>query len=132
MAHLYIFGTIFFTVYGQLVIKWRIPFHGHLPDASAEKLFFLLKLFFRSIYFEWFCFRIHRLFVLDGGHDKVRTQLRLSIYGTHVCSRFLSLQSFLFSESVTVYKILGLALIVLGIFYLQSCLITAITSDKNH
>ena len=45
MAHLYIFGTIFFTVYGQLVIKWRIPNYGHLPEQTIEKIIFLLKLF---------------------------------------------------------------------------------------
>ena len=42
MEYLYIFGTIFFTVYGQLIIKWRISPYGPLPDRLIEKVQFLL------------------------------------------------------------------------------------------
>jgi hypothetical protein len=44
MAYLYIFGCIAFTVYGQLILKWRIGEKGELPEALPEKLFFLVKL----------------------------------------------------------------------------------------
>ena len=44
MGHFYILATVFFTVYGQLVIKWRIPFHGHFPEGGGEKVLFLFKL----------------------------------------------------------------------------------------
>jgi hypothetical protein len=32
MGYFYIFGTVICTVYGQLVIKWRIAKYGELPD----------------------------------------------------------------------------------------------------
>ena len=44
MVYLYIAGTVFFTVYGQIIIKYRIPFHGALPVDPHTKVLFLLKL----------------------------------------------------------------------------------------
>lgn len=44
--YLYIAATIFFTVYGQLVLKWRIGRYGSLPQPNNEKVVFLLKLLF--------------------------------------------------------------------------------------
>ena len=38
MGYIYIFLTIFFTVYGQLVIKWRMPMKGQLPEELMEKI----------------------------------------------------------------------------------------------
>ena len=40
--HLYIFATIAFTVYGQLILKWRMVQLGEMPVASAAKLKFLI------------------------------------------------------------------------------------------
>lgn len=40
--YFYIFGTVVFTVYGQLILKWRIGIYGQLPD-STSKIMFLLK-----------------------------------------------------------------------------------------
>jgi uncharacterized membrane protein len=41
---LYIFATIFFTVYGQLVIKWRVSQAGALPKSTTERVAFVLQL----------------------------------------------------------------------------------------
>lgn len=38
MGYIYIFGTIFFTVYGQLILKWRIVQYGALPETLADKI----------------------------------------------------------------------------------------------
>ena len=44
MGYFYIFGTIFFTVYGQLILKWRISLlGGSLPNDLLDKIFFLFK-----------------------------------------------------------------------------------------
>ena len=45
MNHLYIFGTILFTVYGQLILKWRIGKYGALPEDLGDRISFLLHLF---------------------------------------------------------------------------------------
>ncbi len=43
MLYIYIFGTILFTVYGQLILKWRIVKYGALPDHFMGKVFFFAK-----------------------------------------------------------------------------------------
>ena len=43
MGYLYIMGTVMFTVYGQLILKWRIERYGSLPDPFGGKLFFCLN-----------------------------------------------------------------------------------------
>ena len=43
MNYIYIFGTILFTVYGQLILKWRITRYGSLPELLPEKLLFLFR-----------------------------------------------------------------------------------------
>ena len=45
IAYYYILGTIILTVYGQMILKWRIVRYGALPDGLTEKLIFLFKLF---------------------------------------------------------------------------------------
>ena len=44
MLYLYIFGTIVFTVYGQIIFKWRINYFGDLPGGVYDNISFLLKL----------------------------------------------------------------------------------------
>ena len=43
-AYLYIFATVAFTVYGQLIFKWRMQRFGVLPADPAEKIKALLRL----------------------------------------------------------------------------------------
>lgn len=44
MGYMYIFMTIVFTVFGQILLKWRIVKYGPLPDDLSDKIIFLLKL----------------------------------------------------------------------------------------
>lgn len=41
----YIFGTLFFTVYGQIILKWRLTnLKVVFPEKSIDKIYCLLKL----------------------------------------------------------------------------------------
>lgn len=42
LGHGFIGLTLFFTVYGQLVLKWQMGKVGQLPTGGAEKVLFLL------------------------------------------------------------------------------------------
>jgi len=46
MSYVYIFGTVVFTVYGQLILKWRIVKYGDLPAPLIDKIIFLFKVLF--------------------------------------------------------------------------------------
>src|SRR5699024_4143122 len=43
MGYFYIFGTIIFTVYGQLMMKWRIDMSGSLLVDLRGTLFFVFR-----------------------------------------------------------------------------------------
>jgi multidrug transporter EmrE-like cation transporter len=45
LGHIFIALTLFFTVYGQLVLKWQMGGAGPLPEGGADKLLFLLRQF---------------------------------------------------------------------------------------
>ncbi len=45
VGHGYILLTLFFTVYGQLVLKWQMGGVGPLPSGGFDKLVFLLSQF---------------------------------------------------------------------------------------
>ena len=52
--YIYIFATIGFTVYGQLILKWRIADFGSLPVGQVEKLKFLTSLLLDPLIFSGF------------------------------------------------------------------------------
>jgi len=113
--YLYILGTVLFTVYGQLIIKWRVSGHGSLPDDLLQKLFFLLKFFLDPLILSaFFAAFIASLFWMAA-----MTKFDLSHAYPFMALNFifvLVLSGFLFSESITLLKVIGLTLIVVGIF----------------
>ncbi|HRN82800.1 MAG TPA: hypothetical protein PK666_10530, partial [Nitrosomonas europaea] len=52
--YLYIVATIAFTVYGQLILKWRIAQFGALPVELVDKLKFLFVLLLDPAIFSGF------------------------------------------------------------------------------
>jgi multidrug transporter EmrE-like cation transporter len=115
MAHLYIFGTILFTVYGQMIIKWRVPFHGNLPEETIPKLIFLLKLFFDPFIMSGFIAAFLASLCWMAAMTAFELSYAYPFMGLTFVLVFLA-SVFLLGEQVTSYKILGLVLIVLGIF----------------
>jgi len=114
MAHLYIFGTILFTVYGQLIIKWRIPFHGALPGELTEKIVFLLKLFFDPFILSGFVAAFLASLCWMAAMTAFDLSYAYPFMGLNFVLVFLA-SAILLSEQVTLYKVAGLILIVLGI-----------------
>ena len=116
MGYLYIFGTIFFTVYGQLVLKWRISQYGQLPDGGlVDKVVFLLKLLLDPFVFSGFA----SAFIASLFWMAAMTKFDVSYAYPFMSLSFVLVFLFaalLFKEPVTIYKIAGLILIVAGIF----------------
>ncbi len=44
MSYLFVFITVFLTVYSQIVIKWQVVAAGAFPLATPDRLWFLAKL----------------------------------------------------------------------------------------
>jgi len=115
MGYFYIFGTIFFTVYGQLILKWKISSYGELPDESIEKILFLFKLLLNPYILSGFV----SAFIASLFWMAAMTKFDVSYAYPFMSLAFVLvfvLSVFLFKEPITLYKVIGLGLIVLGIF----------------
>ena len=114
MGYFYIFGTIFFTVYGQIVLKWRISGAGQLPELLVDKVIFLGKLLFDPWIFSGFL----SAFIASFFWMAAMTKFELSFAYPFMSGAFVLvflLSIFLFNELVTLQKIIGLLLIIAGI-----------------
>ena len=116
MSYLYIFGTIFFTVYGQIILKWRMDLYPELPENLFQKAYYLTKIIFSDPYvfsgfFSAFLASICWLAVL--------TKYELSYaYPFMIMSFVLIFLSsvLMFNETISINKVIGLSFIVMGVF----------------
>ena len=114
MGYLYIFATIVFTVYGQIVLKWRINDLGSLPEKFSDKIYFLIKLLLDPWIFSGF----FAAFIASFFWMATMTKFDISYAYPFMSAAFVLVFFFsvlLFHEPVTWQKIIGLILIVSGI-----------------
>ena len=117
MNYLYIFGTIVFTVYGQIIVKFRIGKYGKLPESFQDGVFFILKLFLDPFILSGF----GAAFLASLCWMAAMTKFDLSFAYpfmslSYVFVFFISI--ILFHEAFTFSKLAGLLLIVLGLIIL--------------
>lgn len=113
-GYFYIFGTIFFTVYGQLILKWRIVKYGAMPDPFWDKISFLFKLLLDPFILSGFI----AAFIASLFWMAAMTKFEVSYAYPFMSGAFVLVFVFsaiFFHEAVTWQKILGLVLIVAGI-----------------
>jgi multidrug transporter EmrE-like cation transporter len=114
IGYFYIGLTILFTVYGQLVIKWRMNILGSLPENFYDKLLFLIKAVFDPYIFSSF----FAAFLASLAWMAAVTKFDISYAYPFMSLAFVLVLIFsflLFNESMTIYKVVGLALIIIGI-----------------
>jgi len=113
LDYLYIVATILLTVYGQLILKWRIAAFGALPMDFMGKVKFLLALLLDPVIFSGFA----AAFVASLTWMAAMTKFDLNHAYPFMSLNFvvvLLLSGWLLSEPVTVQRVLGVGLIVLG------------------
>lgn len=115
MSYLYIALTILFTVYGQIVVKWQAGQAGPLPAGAFEKLLFLLRL---ALLNPWMLSGLFAAFLASLTWMAAMTRLPLSHAYPFMSLSFVLvviLGGVLFSEPITLPKLVGLGLIVAGV-----------------
>lgn len=119
MKYLYIAGTVLFTVYGQLILKWRIGHYGVLPDIFGDKLFFLLRLLADGYIISGFV----AAFVASLFWMAVMTKTDLSFAYPIITAGLTLLTTgmaiVLLGETLSFPKVLGILLIICGIVVMQ-------------
>ena len=114
MYYLFIFGSVLFTVYGQLILKWQVNQAGAFPADTIEKIWFILRLLFNP----WVISGITGGFLALLCWMAAMTKFELSHAYPFMSLAFvlvLALSALFFHEAVTWPKMVGLALIVAGI-----------------
>lgn len=111
--YLYIVATMGFTVYGQLILKWRIAQMGSMPEGAGSKLGFLFNLLLDPLIFSGFA----SAFLASLAWMAAMTRFDLSHAYPFMSLNFVLvvlLSGWLLSEPVSTQKLLGVALIVAG------------------
>ena len=104
-----------FTLYGQLILKWRISDHGALPESSSDKIFFLLRLFTDGYILSGFI----AAFLASLAWMATMTKFDLShaypiiVGGLAISTSFFAI--LFLKEPINMAKVLGLLLIVTGV-----------------
>lgn len=119
MGYFYICGCIFFTVYGQLILKWRMNMKPALPEGFAEKVIALVKVI------------IFDPFVLSGFISAFLASLfwmaAMTKFSISFAYPFMSLAfvfvmlgaALFFGESLNLTKVVGTLVIISGLVILS-------------
>lgn len=117
MGYLYIFSTILFTVYGQIVLKWRISnlnWTLNTTDGFGQMIVSYLKFLFDPLVFSGFA----SAFIAS-----IFWMLTMTKFDITYAYPFMSLSPafvfiigvFVLGEPFTVGKLVGLTVIMIGI-----------------
>ena len=119
MGYIYIFGCIAFTVYGQIILKWRMNGVGALPDGLWDKVWTLLRLVLTDVFI---LSGLASAFVASLFWMAAMTRFQISYAYPFMSLAFvfvLILSVIFFNETVNMPKLAGTALILVGIFVLS-------------
>lgn len=114
MSYLFVFITVFLTVYSQIVIKWQVVAAGVFPVDTGERIWFLAKLLVNP----WVVSALAAGLLAVVSWMAAMTKLELSHAYPFMSLAFvlvLVLSAWVFHEPVTAPKLIGLALIIAGI-----------------
>lgn len=116
MKYLYVFGTLFFTVYGQIILKWRIGRLGWQPNSESivAAVVGYIKFLFDPLIFSGF---------LSAFVASVFWMLAMTKFEITHAYPFMSLAPalvfvlgvWLLGETFTWGKVIGLVLIMIGL-----------------
>ncbi len=114
--YLYIFGTLFFTVYGQIILKWRLSsLKVELPESMVDKIIYLVKLVFDPFVFSGFAAAFIASLFWMAAMTKFEITKAYPFMSLAPALVFVIGMLFL-GEQFTMGKLIGLVLIILGTF----------------
>lgn len=115
--HMYILATISFTVTSQLIMRWQVSSSGPLPESFPEKLSFISHLLLNP----WIILSIISTFLAGLSWMLAMTKFEISYAYPWIAFNFLLMMFFgwlFFSELITLTKLAGTLLVVVGIVVL--------------
>ena len=113
MSYIYIALTILLTVFGQIAIKMQVLQAGAMPEATGDKLLFLMRLLLNP----WIISAFAAAFLASISWMGAMTKFPLSYAYPFMSLNFvivLLLGAWLFNEPLSMTRIIGVCLICLG------------------
>ncbi|MEQ7050298.1 EamA family transporter [Paenibacillaceae sp. P-4] len=117
MGYLFIASTILFTVYGQLIIKFRVNKYGPLPDGLSEKMSYMLHLLIDPLILSGFLSAFIASFFWMAALTKFDISHAYPFMSLSFVLVFV-LSIIFFNEPFTVNKLIGIGFIILGIIFI--------------
>ncbi len=116
MGYFYIFGTLLFTIYGQIIIKWRFNFLDfQLPKSSFfDAIISLIKILFDPYIFSGFVSAFIASMFWMAAMSKLEITKAYPFMSLAPVLVFIIGVAFL-NEQFTWGKVIGLGLITLGL-----------------
>ncbi len=117
LGHFFITLTLFFTVYGQLVLKWQMAGAGALPPGGLDKLLFLLKLFANP----WIMSGLVAAFLASLAWMAAMTRFEMSYAYPFMSLAFVIVMAFgalFLGESLGLAKVAGTLMVIAGLVVL--------------
>lgn len=114
LDHVFIFLTIVFTVYSQLTMRWQVTLAGPLPADTPGKISYIFNVLLNP----WVLSGIFATLLAGVSWMLTMTKFEISYAYPFVSLNYiLVLLSgfFLFNETLSVAKLLGSALVIIGI-----------------
>jgi len=116
MGYWYIFGTIFFTVYGQIILKWRISMKAQLPENGTYKeiITYFVQLFLDPFIVSGFA----AAFVASLFWMAAMTKFEITFaypFMSLAPALVLLLGIWILGETFTIGKLIGLFIIIIGL-----------------
>lgn len=112
--YFYILGTLLFTVYGQIILKWRLSgLKIVLPENLIDKLVFMIKLLFDPFIFSGLLSAFIASFFWMAAMTKFEITQAYPFMSLAPAMVFVVGILFL-GETFTIGKVVGLVLIIIG------------------
>ena len=116
--HVYIFSTIAFTLYSQMIIRWQVSNAGNLPADFTGKMHFVGSLLVNP----WIISGILATFFAGVSWILTMSRFEISYAYPWISLNFifvLILGGFLLDESFTSTKLIGTLLIIMGVIVIS-------------
>ncbi|MEW7997078.1 MAG: EamA family transporter [Candidatus Thiodiazotropha endolucinida] len=113
-AHLFALATPILASISQVIVKWQINQAPAMPEELSQKLWFLLEFLIRP----WIVISMLATFLGGVTWIIAMTKLDVSYAYPYVAATFIIVPAaavFIFGEQVTLGKLLGSVLIIIGI-----------------
>jgi drug/metabolite transporter (DMT)-like permease len=114
IEHSFIFFTILFTVYSQLIMRWQVSLAGPLPHSTSAQIGYVTELLFNP----WVVSGIGATFLAGVSWMLAMTKFEISYAYPFVSLNYILVLAtgfLFFQETMSITKLAGSALVIAGI-----------------